>query len=249
MKIYSSYICHPGLKRTYNQDNVYYQGHILDKIHWKAKSVFKSKWDSKEMLCFGVFDGMGGEQYGETASYIAAQNVKNILSAHKAGRIPSDIMYEVCKKSNDDIWQKTVDLGVQRIGTTAAFVIIQYATIWCCNVGDSKIFRLREGDLLQLSMDHVASDSAHKDKKPGLTAHLGMNPMEMFPNPYIVNDTIQSGDVFLICSDGVTDMVRLADIEETVQYTGMTRCAGKLLKKAIAGGGTDNTTLILIKAE
>lgn len=247
MRIESSYICHPGLRRSYNQDNLYYQGSILNRIHWKNKSVFKSKWDSREMLCFGVFDGMGGEQYGEIASHIAAQNTRDMFLGNVQGIIPSDIMYEVCKKSNDDIWSKTIDLGAKRIGTTAALVIIQYATIWCCNVGDSKIIRLRDGKLSQLSMDHVATDSTHKDMKPGLTAHLGMNPMEMFPNPYIMNDTMKSDDIYLICSDGLTDMVSEVDIQDTMTSCGITRCARKLLKMALHGGGEDNTTLVLIK--
>lgn len=248
MKIKTSYVCHPGNKRTCNQDNLYYQGLILKRNHKKKRSVFSSKWDTGKLLCFGVFDGMGGEQYGELASCLAAGITKEILSETAGQKLPSDLLYDICRKANTQVYQKTIELGAERIGTTAAVVMFQYDTIWCCNIGDSKIFRLRENQLKQLSMDHVAPYSGDPERKPGLTAHLGMGPSEIFPNPYLINDKVLKGDQYLICSDGITDMVEIPEIRSILEEDkdNVIRASKHLMKKTLEHGGFDNATLILI---
>ena len=247
MNIITSYVCHPGNKRDSNQDNLYYQGIILKNKHKKRRSKFSSKWNTKQLLCFGVFDGMGGEQYGELASCVAASITKEILSEPSGKRLPSDLLYAICSKANTEIYRKTVELGAKRIGTTAAIIMFQYDTVWCCNIGDSKIFRLRENQLEQLSMDHVAVCSEYTWKKPGLTAHLGMGPFEIFPNPYLINDKVMEGDTYLVCSDGITDMVDTMEIKTILeQNKGNVKKASKyLVKVALEHGGLDNATLIL----
>ena len=247
MKIETCYVCHPGKRRTCNQDNLYYQGKVLAKDHQRDRQVFPSKWDTGKLLCFGVFDGMGGEQYGEFASYLAANIAKEILNSQTEERIPSDLLYEICKKANKAIYKKTVELEAERIGTTAAVVMIRYDTIWCCNIVDSKIFRLRGDEFAQLSMDHVATYTEDLDRKPGLTAHLGMGPTEIFPNPYIINETIMPGDRYLICSDGITDMVSHADIQMIISGSRTGKSVKSLLKLALDQGGLDNATMVLIK--
>ena len=247
MRIETSYACHPGKRRANNQDNLYYQGKVLQKDHRRAGKAFPSKWDTGELLCFGVFDGMGGEQYGELASYLAADITKEILSSQTDERIPSDLLYEICKKANKVILKKTVELKAERIGTTIAMVMLRYDTIWCCNIGDSKIFRLRGEEFTQLSMDHVAAYAEDPERKPGLTAHLGMGPTEIFPNPYMINETIMPEDIYLICSDGITDMVSLADIQMMIRGNRIGKSVRSLLRRALDQGGHDNATMVLIK--
>lgn len=247
MKIRTSYICHPGKVRTCNQDNLYYQGMTLKKIHSKKRQVFPTKWNTGSLLCFGVFDGMGGEQHGELASYLATQTVREILALNTEKKLPSDLLYEICKKTNMEIYRKTVELQAERIGTTAAMVMLRYDTIWCCNIGDSKIYRLRGGRLEQLSMDHVAPFADQPDKKPGLTAHLGMGPSEIFPNPYLINEKLMEEDTYLICSDGVTDMVGEAEIGTILADDKIQRASKQLLHAVLEHGGYDNATAVLIR--
>lgn len=249
MKIKSTYTCHPGLKRINNQDNIYYNKTILNKIHGKSRKHWLKCDDTSELICFGVFDGMGGEQFGEVASYLAAQKVKSVLMEDTKSRIPSDILFQICKESNQEIWEETVRQCVDRIGTTIAAVIIQYNTIWCCNIGDSKILRYRDSELCQLSMDHVAVAANNPIRKPGLTAHLGMNPCEVFPNPFIINEKLQRGDKYIICSDGVTDMVSLEELSDIISKFRLQKASEKILKTTLEHGGIDNATFILFEVK
>lgn len=245
MRVRTSYACHPGKKRSNNQDNLYYQGSILEQNHKYKHSLVSTKWDTGKLLCFGVFDGMGGEQHGELASYLAACVVKETLQEPANQKLPSDLLYDICRRANAKIYQKTMEMGAERIGTTAAIVMLQYDTIWCCNLGDSKIFRLRENSLEQLSMDHVAMEKT--GIKAGLTAHLGMSPAELYPNPYLVNERILPGDTYLICSDGVTDMLAEETMQQLLTTHQVKKATDRFIKEVLQQGGLDNATLILLQ--
>lgn len=256
VKISAVYTCDLGKVRKKNQDNLYFQGKILKLQHTKAHSKLLWRTSTKKAVCVGVFDGMGGEQWGETASFLAAETIKNEMLEKKTGRIPGDILLEICSKANEQIYRKTLELNAERIGTTAAIVYMQYDRIWCCNVGDSRIYRLRDGRLQQMSVDHVDRTEdgdggrtwGRNKKKPGLTQHLGMKPGDMDLLPYIADERMEPGDRYLLCSDGLTDMVspdEIADILETKRA--LTECSKLLLESALEHGGKDNITMILFR--
>lgn len=248
MRVQSFYVSHPGLKRKSNQDNLYYQGKILPLQHDKERSLFTSKWQTDELLGFGVFDGMGGEEYGEYASFIAAMSAEEVLKDDNEKRkLPSDILYSICQKSNEEIWKKAVEFQAQRIGTTMAFIILKDNTIWCSNIGDSRIYRLRKGVLTQMSMDHVVINPEKPERKPSLSMHLGMSPTERSPIPYVINDIVLEGDCYLLCSDGVTDMVESETIQRFMNKNKVREAATRLLEEGLENGGIDNITIILVK--
>lgn len=243
MKIVAAYICDKGKVRIKNQDNLYFHGRILKLLHKKTYFGFLKKTSIKRAVCFGIFDGMGGEQYGEIASYLAAESLKYKMMENKAGRIPGDILLDMCHKANEIIFKKTSELAVNRMGTTAAIIYLQYDRVWICNVGDSRVYRLRRGVFSQLSFDHVSKEET--GRKLGLTQHLGMNPEEITFFPYIMDDTVERGDKYLICSDGLTDMVTEEEIKIIMEKDlSPLRCSRLLQKEALNNGGKDNITII-----
>lgn len=250
MKISAAFVCNRGKVRIENQDNLYYYGKILKMRHSKACSRFQRESFTKKAVCFGVFDGMGGEQYGAAASYLAAKTIKIKMKENKEKKIPKDILMEACLLANEKIYQRTRELKAKRIGATGAIVYIQYDRIWCCNVGDSRIYRLRGDELSQLSYDHIYKGTVSQNQKPGLTQHLGMNSEEMALFPYITDDVINQGDKFLICSDGLTDMVSFKEIENILlKCSSVRKCNRILLKRALENGGKDNITIITFKVK
>lgn len=243
MRIMAAYICDKGKMRVKNQDNIYFYGKILKLRHRKASSGFQRKLSTKRAVCFGIFDGMGGEEYGEVASYLAAKVLRAKMSESKAGRIPKDILLEVCHTANGIIYKKTLELAATRIGTTAAIIYLQYDRIWVCNVGDSRVYRLRNGYFLQLSFDHI--DQGVGGKKQGITQYLGMDSSKTALLPYIMDETVQRGDKYLICSDGLTDLVSEEEIKDIMnQDLSLLRCNKLLLRSALRNGGKDNITII-----
>lgn len=249
MKIAAAYVCAQGNVRTRNQDNLYFRGKVLALRHSNAQSRLSWDTSTKKAVCMGVFDGMGGEQYGETASLLAAETLKARMREDKSGKIPGEILSAVCHLANQMIYQKTLELKADRIGSTAAVIYMQYDRIWCCNVGDSRIYRLRGGSFEQISCDHTALHPQTGQKR-GLTQHLGMNPQKDMLLPYIVDGRMEEGDFYLLCSDGLTDMVPPEEIKSIMrQNTSVRKCSRALLKCALENGGRDNVTAVVFRVK
>ena len=192
---------------------------------------------------FGIFDGMGGEEHGEIASYIAAESASRLSVGEDA---PSDL-HEYCMDANEEICRYADTHGIFSMGTTAAMLVFAKKDIVLCNIGDSKIFYFSDGKLEQISQDHVGI--AVCGKKPPLSQNLGIPPTEMVIEPYISRGKYNSGDIFLISSDGLTDMVSLEQIRETLKEAPFEKSAGKLLEKALQNGGKDNISIIVCKID
>ena len=96
-------------------------------------------------------------------------------------------------------------------------------------------------------MDHVTF--AAFGVKPPLSQNLGIPSNELVIDPYFARGSYNDGDVYLICSDGLTDMVSTDEITEVLVVKPVEEAITQLLKKALANGGKDNTTIILCKIE
>lgn len=186
---------------------------------------------------------MGGEECGEIASYIAAKNAATL----KLGKNVIDDLVNYCHKANGDICDYASSHEILSMGTTAAMLAFTQKELVLCNIGDSKIFRFCEGILEQISMDHVAV--AAFGVKPPLSQNLGIPPTELIIDPYLSRGPYNDGDIYLICSDGLTDMVSVAEITEVLATTAINEAVAMLLDKALTNGGKDNVTIILCKIE
>jgi protein phosphatase len=198
---------------------------------------------AKENSTFGIFDGMGGEECGEVASYIAAQDA----AALKIGNDAAADLSRFCYKANEDICEYARLHQVSAMGTTAAMLVFTKKQIALCNIGDSKVFRFSDGELKQISVDHIAV-SAYRIKPP-LSQNLGIPPSEMIIEPYLAQGKYTDGDVFLICSDGLTDMVSVERICSVLDSEPIKNAVMTLLEESLANGGRDNITIILCKIE
>ncbi len=134
--------------------------------------------------------------------------------------------------------------------TTAAVLLFVPDEVYACNLGDSRIYRYRENEFLQISVDDVEHLPEGVRRKAGLTQFLGISEEEMSIEPHISKWEVKSGDVFLICSDGLTDMVANLDICMMLrQHVSVRQSVRHLISQALHNGGRDNTTVIVIKVE
>lgn len=242
-KIHYSCLSHIGNVRSVNQDNFICDRRYMENEETAIEFPLCGTKTSKDVSVFGIFDGMGGEECGEIASYIASKAATTI----EIGKDATADLSQFCRKANNDICDYATLHEVSSMGTTAAMLVFTEKEVVLCNIGDSKIFRLCNGILEQISMDHVAV--AAFGVKPPLSQNLGIPPNELVIDPYLARGLYNDGDIYLICSDGLTDMVSIDEITEVLVSTPIEEAITQLLNKALANGGKDNTTIILCKIE
>lgn len=196
-KIHYSCLSHIGNVRSVNQDNFICDGRYMENDETPIEFPICGTKTSKEVSVFGIFDGMGGEECGEIASYIASKTASDI----EMGKDATEALSKFCQKANLAICDYATLHEVTSMGTTAAMLVFTEKEVALCNIGDSKIFRLCDGKLEQISMDHVAV--AAFGVKPPLSQNLGIPPNELVIDPYLARGPYNDGDTYLICSDGL----------------------------------------------
>lgn len=256
-RIQATAICNKGNIRENNEDNLLFRSCILDENNLGLAGEWKhSPVSTNELVSYGVFDGMGGHSKGEYASYVTASVAKKILAeTNKADQKVQKLQQDVCFHANEIICQEMKKQNLI-IGTTVAMVSFYRDKIWCCNLGDSGIFRVRDNVLDILYEEHterriremIMGKDKVKGKKFPLTRHLGIRSEEMKLKPYQVEEIIKTGDIYLICTDGLTDMVTEEEICSVL--TAKHSMADKihcLEERAMNNGGIDNITMIYIE--
>ena len=241
-----SYWCvtHIGNVRSVNQDNYICDGRYMKPEDDPMDAPLVGTLSSLTPALLGVFDGMGGEECGEVAAYIAAKNAASV----RPGKQPLDDLASYCLKTNEDICKYTQQHGISSMGTTAAMLAFDKDGITLCNIGDSKILRFSKDGPEQISFDHVAV--CPFGKKPPLSQNLGIPPTEMIIDPYFARGTYRDKDTYVICSDGLTDMLSPETIEKILNAAPEPEAAAlELLRMSLIKGGKDNVTFILCQVE
>lgn len=239
--------CHMGKVRANNEDNFYFDGLTLSDGNTGLPEAQSLSVPLDWPVTMAVFDGMGGEHYGEVASRIAAESLKSALD-----RDPRADLVQMCQNANLKICQEASRRGVTAMGSTAVILRLSDARAEVVNVGDSKAFRLRKGELRQISTDHTDAsfllELGVTNRRPRLTQNLGVDPEEMVIEPSVAAIELQDGDVFLLCSDGLTDMATPEEIQSVLsRATTPKETVERLLSLALAHGGRDNITVIICR--
>ena len=228
-------ISNVGKIRENNEDNFYFNNGIFNEEE-KMNEPFLDEFSNEENKIFAVFDGMGGEANGERASYLGAKTLKEM--DHKIEFDWDDYV----EKANDKICIEMTNH--KRMGSTMAGVQFLKEKIIISNLGDSKIYILSSNSFGQVSMDHV--EKIYTTKKPRLTQYFGIKKEEMIIQPFQKEYHYENVEKILVCSDGLSDMVKSSEIEEILEKEITTKeCVEELLKKALNNGGEDNITIML----
>lgn len=242
-----------GKVRGNNEDNFYFRGQWMEPEENGLEDILLLRESAEKPVCVAVFDGMGGEQRGEEASYFAAVTLSEMVKKEAQSKDEvTDWLNVFCKEANRRICQRMDETGVKRMGSTAAILYAYEDRLWMCNIGDSRVYGLCEGNLLQWSVDHTDAaflqTSGIQKRKPCLTQHLGIRPQEMVIEPFVDSRLPRAEEKYLLCSDGLTDMVTTEEIEYILKKkTDVKNCAGELMELALARGGRDNITIIVCK--
>jgi protein phosphatase len=207
---------------------------------------------------FVVADGMGGHRAGEVASQVAAAAVR----AHFADRTVDGLRAAVEEANREVFEQQANDPDLEGMGTTlVAIALIDDGNgpgqeLAFANVGDSRIYRFRDGALEQISADHTLVDEMVRDGR------LSAEEARVHPRRHIVTRALGidrsvdvdvgevepfRGDRFVLCSDGLTDEVDDSRIASVLRrLADPTEAANELVRVALESGGRDNVTVVVV---
>lgn len=244
--------CFIGNNRENNEDNFCFNKKHLPQINKGLKNPLKCKTDTNDAVFFAVFDGMGGEAKGEEASFIASEIFSEEFKKNEELAITGKEFISVsCQKATEKINFILNEENLSSMGTTMAVLHFSHNQVVAGNVGDSKIFRIRDNQMLQISEDHTDEKILKAmgiQKKPVLLQYIGIPDTEMAVEPYISKGELVSGDIYLLCSDGVTDALptnKIFDIALAYEDTG--EIVNQILAQVNVEDGQDNATVIVAK--
>jgi PPM family protein phosphatase len=223
---------HQGMVRDSNEDSVFPT----------------SSGESSEDVLVIVADGMGGHVAGEVASRIA------INAAASTDVDPADRVAAGNRAIREEVAR---DPGLDGMGTTMTLLQIEEGVAQFAHVGDSRAYLLRDGDLRQVTDDHTVAaeyvakgqlspeEAASHPQRHMLVRTLGLT---RFVNIDEVTFDLKTGDRLLLCSDGLTEMVKDDAISRTLAEGTPDEVVWKLVEMANNAGGVDNITVVVVEA-
>jgi protein phosphatase len=250
MRVTSCGITDVGMKRSSNEDN-----YLIN----------------EELNLYVVCDGMGGHVGGEYASAIAVNTVEEVLTTMELR--PEDLpgsdegpvevtrskLRYALRLAGCRIHEKaTADPEYKGMGTTALVLLLDSSNAFIAHVGDSRGYLVRKGRIEQLTEDHslvnekvkagvITLEQAQTHRlKNIITRSLGYQE-EVEIDAQI--KAVQKGDRFLLCSDGLSNLVTTAEIGEAVQRNGPQGAARALVELACERGGDDNITTVVVRVD
>ena len=259
-RISAAILCSIGCVRGNNEDNFLFFGDWLRQREMNAGAHLVYRAETEELL-LGVFDGMGGGDFGERASSRAAERIA--AGQEKILKDPTD---KTLKKQlgaiSEEIADEAEKLGASTMGTTAAVLRLRDREVTAANVGDSRIYLLRDGTLRLLSRDHslvyeqvlsgylTMEEARLHPRSNAITRYVGMRSRDGEDLVTVKITEARAGDRYMICSDGISDLLPAdrmrsllaegKDADETVRA---------LVLAALEMGGKDNATCAVLDLE
>lgn len=232
-----------GRRRDSNEDN-------MTRLIPKDPKVLERKG-----AIFVVADGMGGHAAGEVASEIAVETIRETYYEAESDDI-AEILTQATKQANQVIYDRaTEQAGRAGMGTTCVTVVVRGPLAYIANVGDSRVYLIREGHIRQLTNDHswVAEQvraGMLTDEQARTHAHRNVITRALGTQPEVEADlfveVLQDGDLLLLCSDGLSGPVSDEEMNRIISSSSPQEAVRGLIAQANEQGGPDNITAVLI---
>ncbi|HEY7144731.1 MAG TPA: PP2C family serine/threonine-protein phosphatase [Streptosporangiaceae bacterium] len=221
-----------GLLREGNEDSAYAGPHLL-----------------------AIADGMGGHAAGEVASAVAISALAGLDAELPVGDL-LDLLAQAVASANSTLHEMSLqDPSVEGMGTTLTAMLWSGSSVALCHIGDSRAYLLRDGDFYQITHDHtlvqtlvddgrLSPEQAHSHPQRSLVMRALQSSTDAEPD--LSMREAEVGDRYLLCSDGLSDVVTEQTLQQTLTtFTDREKAVHQLIDLAIRGGGPDNITCIV----
>ena len=211
---------------------------------------------------FIIADGMGGHNGGEIASRMAVDYISNFIAGNPDRFLSANWGSELknlVEAANTAVYQKSLESPeINGMGTTLTMAVVRDSEMTVAHVGDSRLYLARNGEMSQVTADHsyieelvrkgsLTREEAEKHpRKNVITRALGCTP-ELEVD--ILNLVNEKNDLWILCTDGLTNMLSEDEIYETAAGNDPETACKMLIEAANRQGGEDNITVIVIKYE
>jgi len=207
-----------------------------------------------------VCDGMGGHVGGQVASQLAVATISEVVRTKNPAPGPddADLLVTSIKAANNAVFTKARnEPSLHNMGTTVVALRGEGNYMHVCHVGDSRIYRLRQGNFEQITRDHSLVNLY--EENPELAVRFGPPNSNVIVRAVGLRDTVEvdhrkislePGDIFLLCCDGLTDMVDDWMLKEMLldgASGSLDECCDTMVRAALSNGGVDNTTVVLVR--
>ena len=247
-------------KRPVNQDNYMLGNLYAPQDHADLRNNAQGKTDHPFFVA--VADGMGGEASGEKASFetvrvlaAVSNRLRNDFESNKR------IVHDSVLQANDAICNVMRNENIRSMGSTVVTLLLQDDKCSYTNLGDSRLYMLRNGELVQLTKDHTEGQAmvdAHvlteeqlktHPSRNRLSRHLGISREDMMIDTPVYPDiTLQDNDKFLICSDGVCGVLSKEEMSKILSMSATTVAKAEILvASSIDAGSRDNVTALVVE--
>lgn len=249
-KLKGAWVTHVGKKKPHNEDSIFFGKRSVCGPSMNEPEIVGS--DSVDLLV-GVADGVGGHNAGEIASRVCVEAMNGLEEVSKPG------VDFLLRKLNKEIFEKSEkDVQFKGMGTTVAGLVFGSGNLFAFNVGDSRVYRFH----CERGLERVTLDDSLLERGEGkagtampfapsnvITQALGgrKNFKEIVPNFYDLDEAEEA--LYLVCSDGLNDMVEDQAIEKILRdhhpWANPIEAVRALLDAALDGGGRDNVSIVI----
>lgn len=248
-----------GRRRVNNEDNFFVNGAFID--HYKVTAERFESVDTEEVHVMAVCDGMGGLSDGEVAAMTGVTTLSDYSDELQSIRTYEDASFtanRIVRVANDRILKRNKKTG-KKMGSTFAMLVASVNCLYACNLGDSEIYIKTRFGMERLSkpqtyaqelVDSGAISENQANRSYGrnqLSKYLGMeNTKALKPNE--CGAELRTGDILLICSDGVSDVLPSHSIYASLSSERpVNEIADTLIEKALRKNSGDNMTVVIAR--
>lgn len=257
-QVLAAVLSHMGCERLNNEDNFFFNGDYMPMDSMDRGARVSAEFVEGTQL-YAVCDGMGGAQFGERASSMAVKKMASLLVKLDGGS-PDQAVEAFCREVSGEVYKDGQERGAKYQGTTLAMVALRRDQAHVYNVGDSRVYLLREGKLEQLSQDHsevfrmyqagqITKEQARTHPRGNvITQFIGM-AQDQTQEDFVYSRrlSLKKGDRLLLCSDGISDLMDDDELRQILKDSRQPADAAKeLALKAMELSGKDNLTAIVL---